>query len=154
MPRLGEVGRDLSRDDGGGLAGGVLRGALSDAEDRPEPGLDRARELLRDTRVVVALIPPDLGVSDDRTRGEVHEHGGRDLRGEGAALGPVKVLRVHRDRGPAERIGHGGERDRRRRDTDGHSRLTVRRDVASERDRVRDAGRVHLPVADDELLGH
>ena len=132
----------------------MLGFALPDAEDRAQPGLDRARELARDTGVVVALVATHLGVPDDRSRGEALEQRGRELSRVRAAPLPVDVLRVDADVAVAQGLGDGGERDRRRRDPHSDAVVTMGGDRPSELHRVGDRGRVHLPVPDDQALAH
>jgi hypothetical protein len=74
-----DVGRHLTGDDRLGVACEVLRLALTDAEHDAQPRGDRARELSRDTGVVISEITADLGVPDDRPPGDAREHRDRDL---------------------------------------------------------------------------
>src|SRR5205814_6277587 len=78
-----------------------------------------------------------------------------DLTGERALLLPMDVLREHAHMRAAHGLGHGGERDRGRRDADddaGHG--TRGDDRARQIPRVIDRWGIHLPIADDEARAH
>ena len=151
---FGEIGDDLTGDDSARGTGFVLCGALTDTQDGTKARIDRTSKLPGDTGVVVALVSSDLRVADDRPGREPAEHRGGDLAGKGAALLPVHVLRVHRDIGAAECVGHRGEGDRRRRDADRRTWVRARGHVAGELDRIGDVWRIHLPVADHQTFAH
>ena len=77
---------------------------LPDAQDRPQPGIDRASELAPDELVGLEGVAAPLGVADDDPCREADEHRRRDLAGVRAlqlvmdVLGPDTDVGIRRRR--------------------------------------------------------
>src|SRR5215472_9838917 len=82
---VGPEGVELPHEGRRGQPGVALLFGFPDAEDRHQPCLTTARDLLREHGPVLAEEPAAFGVADDRVGAPgVRGHGGRDLSRKGA----------------------------------------------------------------------
>ena len=122
---------------------------LADAQDRPQPRVDRARELGRDDLVRFARVAPPLRMADDHPGRESREHRGADLARVRARQLVVDVLRSDGHVLARERVAHRGQADVRRADDPRDAGLT--RPGGDRPCQLTGVGgrRVHLPVGGD-----
>src|SRR5215207_151927 len=149
---------DLPREDRSGSPGLIVLAGIADADEREESMPDGGLGLHGDHLVRLAEMGATLAVAYlDEARAHIPEHGGRDLPGIGALVGPVHVLGTDDDPRAFQNARDVGDRREGRDDERANAR--ARRDVRSlERLRERAGLRprlVHLPVrADPGNLRH